>query len=335
MEATKEKLQIYAIEIPQGYYITKNLGTSNYSFNHDALVKYLYNGQSPQLTWLEGWYFIKDIPTKVSHMQSQPNINYRFILKDDSLVSDKIPLVLDRLIACDKAECGEYVWKPEYENYKSLYELVSDEQPNIEIEDEFDFKIVMSVDTFQPPDRWDFKTSKKWDSYKRDWTIESVTPHDVKHQIIDQIVFPDILLHTRPSKLSAKDSYEIIRAYIKDNIDPKVSQVEYDNDSFFIVKKRIPLSKPYETKIEKKTGRKRKEIVHKMVTDKNITVFSMAHELNYKTYGVIEGFEGIDESDLKKKIEEYLQDVITVINEPIKECPNCNGTGVIEIKKVE
>jgi hypothetical protein len=51
---------------------------------------------------------------------------------------------------------------------------------------------------------------------------------------------------------------------------------------------------------------------------------------NYEGYTSIKGFEGKNESDLKEQIDAYLADLTDAINEPLTECGNCNGTGVIK-----
>lgn len=46
-------------------------------------------------------------------------------------------------------------------------------------------------------------------------------------------------------------------------------------------------------------------------------------------YTVVTPFEGANYDDLINNIESYLNELITKINEPLKECECCKGNGVI------
>lgn len=60
------------------------------------------------------------------------------------------------------------------------------------------------------------------------------------------------------------------------------------------------------------------------------TVFEMtSHERKYSGYTPIDGFRGKNQADLKNKIDEYLEKLIDRINEPLSDCPRCNGLGVV------
>ncbi len=49
----------------------------------------------------------------------------------------------------------------------------------------------------------------------------------------------------------------------------------------------------------------------------------------YKGYTPIKSFEGKNEIDLKTQINSYLKELMDVINEPLRECPTCQGTGIV------
>jgi len=65
----------------------------------------------------------------------------------------------------------------------------------------------------------------------------------------------------------------------------------------------------------------------KVVRFNEVKVFEMTHE-GYKGYTNIEPFQGIGETGLKEYIDTYLNHLISVINEPLKYCPCCEGSGV-------
>ena len=152
------------------------------------------------------------------------------------------------------------------------------------------------------------------------------------YKTIDQIIYPDLLLANRPCMLASKLSYDIIRSYIKKNIDKKFAKISSDYDFCFTVEKVIPIhdeySYFYDENLFKKT--KKKKMKKKYVTDRNLTVFEMTHdEKNYEGYTLVKPFTGKNLKDLHEKIKKYLDDLIEMINKPVKDCPNCCGRGVV------
>ena len=54
----------------------------------------------------------------------------------------------------------------------------------------------------------------------------------------------------------------------------------------------------------------------------------------YKSYPVIPEMCANSETELKEKVDEWLVGLIDIINKPLCQCPECNGTGFIgEIEK--
>ena len=176
-----------------------------------------------------------------------------------------------------------------------------------------------------------YKAGKFWNSFKQEYGSTNITSSNIQHQEVDKIIFPSILLPNTPCKLSSENTYKIIRAYIQDNIDPKVAKITSDYDFCFEVVKKIQLAKPYTSeRTYKPKGRRKIEIVKTFRDTRDARCFEMTHSgSNYKGYTTIKGFEGNNEADLKEQIDAYLKDLIEFINEPLKECPNCNGVGVL------
>ena len=321
-------LKIYAIETPKGYYISESPSSDPY--HHGTMLKNkLFDDIKPQDSFKDDWVFISNKPAKVSHFEKQSNTNYRFVLKDDSLASNKLPLEIKREDACNKATCGEYVWKDEWTMYSSLYELVSDPQPEIEVIDEFEFIILLSVDNINPPPNIQYSAIRK-----NTWTDEryTITNQSIHHQLLDKIIFPSLILHETSCKINSEEAYKLIRAYIKDNIDPKVAEISSDYDFCFSVVKKVGLAKPYTTEYEyKPKGKRKAELKKKYFNDRQVVCFEMTYgPCNYTGYTPIRSFEGKNETDLKEQIDAYLDDLIHAINEPLVECPQCNGCGVIK-----
>lgn len=55
---------------------------------------------------------------------------------------------------------------------------------------------------------------------------------------------------------------------------------------------------------------------------------------NYKGYSPIPEMYANSESELKEKVDKWLEGLIEIINKPLCQCPECRGTGYIgEIEK--
>jgi len=116
-------LKIIAVKTNKGFYIS---GADMEWSSEKNLRNKLFDGVVPQSSFDSDWSIIPCYPTKVSHMEKQQNINYRFILKDDSLASDKLPLEIKSEDAGAKDCEGTFIWKEELAMYRSLYQEVSD-----------------------------------------------------------------------------------------------------------------------------------------------------------------------------------------------------------------
>jgi hypothetical protein len=154
---------------------------------------------------------------------------------------------------------------------------------------------------------------------------------------LERMLVPEFLLHKRPCSLSSLQSYRIIRAYVKENINPKVAEITSDYDFCFDVSKKIKI-KPYISSYEAKklNGKSYRPPKNISITvrDKAYKVFEMTHSSrNYQNYTPIPGFKGDSLEDLHKNIKDYLDHLMYLINEPLEECPNCEGCGIVKIKE--
>ena len=316
-------MKIIAIKTKSGIYISAK--TSR------GIEDMCFDGKLPERTFKQGWFKIKKVPKKIQKEVSQDDINYRYEIKDESLINKKIKKVLKRKDVAYYEDYG-WIWKDEYEQLESLYELKSDKQPNIMEDVEFEIDIVIELDEIKEASLFSYTVQRtKW---KSDGTTE-ITNRDVKHQIIDEIVFPDILLTMKPCSLTSEESYKIVRQHVKDNIDPKMAEITSNYDFCFTVKKKIPFSEPEKYTVDVNNNmfskRKRKpKYETRFRIDRLVEIFEMTHAgTNYKGYTTIKGFVGQDHTDLKEKIDLYLESLMEFINKPIKDCPDCNGNGVI------
>jgi len=290
------------------------------------LLELYFDGKKAKPSFHEAWVVVKKIPSKVEEEISQPDINFRYELKDKSFASDKIPLVIKRKDALSTDSKGYSSWKSEYADYRSLYEEKYDEQPNIKREIAFEVVNVIELEDVKKVNGFSYPASKT----HKDSTTE-ITEKNVESQLLDKILFPNIVLPSRPSKLSSYQAYRIIRKHIQDNIDPKVAKITSDYDFCFSVCKKIKLVEPEEYKVNINYDPEGEaEYATRYRFDRPVKVFEMTYSPeNYKGYTPIQGFEGKDHEDLKKNIDTYLKNLMAEINKPLKDCTHCKGTGVI------
>jgi len=322
-------INIVAVKTNKGLFITRNDG----NYNGRTISGYLFDGEKPEPSFHQDWFIINQEPARVSHTQKQSDINHRYVLTDDTL-SNKLPteLPIDEAGEYIKdCEGQHFVWKDEYAMYKSLYILVSDSQPDLDVEDEFSFQIAFQVDEVKPPKEINYPVNERRVSYKDEKIIDHITNKNTEHQLLDKMVFPTILLADTPCRLSSEESYKIIRWHIKQNIDYKVAKITSDYDFCFTVVKVIQLAEPYTATYERTLrGRRKPTISNRFVSTREVPIFEMTHAAsNYKGYTTIQGFEADDENKLKQQIDNYLKDLMGKINEPLKDCPHCKGKGVV------
>lgn len=326
------ELNLIAIQTNKGYYITDNI--KNESYFNTKIPNYYFNGELAERTFHKDWFLIKQKPSVIEKEVTQPNINYRYELIDKTLESPRIPLVLLRdEIATYDADDYDWVWKEEYRPYYSLYELKYDKQPNIKVQIEFEFNVIMqlNIDEIKEPIKLVYPVQRtKWISDG----LTNITNKDVQHQLIDKILFPSLIIHETPCSLTSQQVYNIVRQYIKQNINYDVAEITSDYNFCFTVKKKITLANPYTkvTEIKKSDGKSYKNPKYdkKYISTRSVEVFQMTYSPeNYKGYTPISGITANNEEELKEKIDKLCEELIQMINEPLVDCPHCQGMGVI------
>jgi hypothetical protein len=323
---------IYGIKTNKGYFISNKTKYDSWD-NKTSLTSCFFNGKKPLPTFHESWVFVDEEINKVEVEESQPNINYRWELIDISMESEKIPLILKAIYD------NEYGWQLEegYEYLSSLYKLTFDKQPNIMVEIPFDFKIILEVDDIKEFQGFEYPVQKT------QWThdgLTNLTPDDVTYQILDKIMFPEIMLPLRPCKFTSEQMYKIVRQYIKQNINYEYATISSDYDFCFEVKKKIKLDNPYESKTEvtKTNGKSYHPPRYntKYVKDRSISIFEMTYSpKNYSNHTPIPEMWGENIEDLKDRVDKYCQELIEAINKPLVDCPHCHGEGVILQEKIK
>ena len=307
-------LEIQTIKSNIGYY----LFTRNGMF---SLPNLIFNGsEKVEPTFDRNWFFLKSAPLKIQKVESSKKENWRYELKDKTLADRfKTEYKIEDIINYDN-DCG---FKLEFFEIKGLYEEKFDTLPERLVDVEFKLIQLAEIEEIKNP-TFSYKVV---DRYKQE-----ITEKDVTYNSISKIITPSILLPQTPVSITSEQMYKLVRAYIKENINTKVSVITSDYDFCFTVKKRVTLAETCsyvrDEVIWGKSRRKPKKI-EVFVDSRDVQIFEMTNAKdNYKGYTVIGGMKGSSVEDLQSKIDGYLKNLVDFINEPVVECANCLGKGV-------
>lgn len=303
---------IKTIKAPHGYYINER-------------YQLLYERKSAESTFNEKWKFINPInfPPIVESRNPEKRANQRFELIDKTLISEKFPATI---LAIGK----DWDWSmpDEYSHLSSLYNFKYDVLPQeYEIID-VKFDIVAEVEEeIRPPMKINFPYKLTYDD---PWKYDE---NDFVKTTIDTIIYPEILLHERPQTATSLQIYNILRQYIKENIDQRYATITSDYNFCFAVSKKISLTETEKAFyiMFKGKGKKTREVrQERMVDSRLVPIFEMTHaEERHKGYTPISSITGANLKDLHRKIILLCEETIKKINEPLIDCPHCKGKGVI------
>ena len=322
-------LKIVAIETDSGRFF---ISEEEYRSYNDSLPRLLFDGKSPEKSFCEGWYIVKNKPTKITRRVRQPSVNYRYELIDKAMTTEKIPLIFKR----DEVErpADHDYWKEEFSHLRSLYSLMSDSGPDKEEEVPFEFSLLMKIKDISTPTKLGYKIKVR--SYDSE-PLGTLTEKDIHYSLVERLIFPKVIIHERPCFLTSEQTYKIVRQHIKDHIDPVAAEITSDYDFCFTVQRRIPLSESenYTVNTNLFSGRKPK-YENRCRRQRIVHCFEMTHSpYNYKGYTPIQGFEAENSSELKKKIDDYCKNLMKFINVRLADCPHCKGLGVTLPKEIK
>lgn len=323
------------------YYKTnKGLIVANSAMNYGSVRSNLHgncliNDKPLQSTHSTVWYFIEGDTDILSYKEkvSDKNVLSHYALKDaDMEIEGKIPLSL-------KPEDVEQYWCEDldrnvwthYSSIQSLYEpvytkIIGGHEP---VEFEAECKGEVQGDITKPIETT-FRVITEGA-----WGAKDVKPLQIDKIVhygeLDQILTPEFAIHTKPCGLTSKQTYDIIRTYVKDHIDPKQAAITSDYDFCFTVKKKVAV-KPWvkSSELKKANGKSYRtpKFKSQSVDHKQVELFEMTHEAKgYQGYTPIKGFVGENLEDLVDTVKTYLQSLIDYINCPVSECEHCKGTG--------
>ncbi|MBT9174671.1 MAG: hypothetical protein DDT22_00332 [candidate division WS2 bacterium] len=317
----KENVVLDVVKANGKAYINLQPLVGSYSIEYiEHIDRLLFDGIKSEKTYMPPWVVLPSVPSKVEVLTRQPNINHRYELADVSLKSDRIPLIIEKGKTLEGETMAEWFCQ-----ISSLYIEKSDPQPDKLVPVSAEFNILMEIEKISFADT----TSPIFPSIK-----------NAENQLIDKIMFPPITLPEKPCRLSSKESYNIIREYVKRNINSDVAKITSDYDFCFSVGKKIILldKEGYTVDVNASFfGRKKRPKYETRYRKERISpIFEMTYSPeNYKGYTPIQGFTGNNHKDLQENIEKYLKKLMEDINRPLKDCPHCNGMGVIIDKKTK
>ena len=321
--------QMLCIKTDKGCFISDCLSTSgyNYDYHRTDIVDLIFNGKKATETYCKNWYYIEEYPSLIQRKQEGDIINKRYELGNNSLASEKLPAVIP------------YDKKDDYDCnvIDSLYLYKYDREPSYLEEVQYDIQVICEIENYNFPPKINYTGIHKQNYSDCQYFI---TNANVQHQMLDKMIFPEVLLHERPCKLTSKQMYDITRQYIIEHIDNSVAKITSNYDFCFEVRKLIPLIEP-ETitynNIFARTKRERNKILTTIKKYEEKSIFSMTDDkAQYKGYPVIPELCANSETELKEKVDMWLEGLMELINKPLCQCPQCKGTGYLDdISKIE
>jgi len=326
---SKDTLTILCVKTDKGCFISDCTATSGYDYNYHKpkIEKMFFDGKTPSATFYPNWFFIEQYPTIVQKEVPGGMLNKRYELVDKSLESDKMPSI----IPYDEND------KYNAAVIESLYRFAYEEAPPHLEEVDCELQVVCEIDNYVFPAKMDYKAITRRNYSDVTYSIKNI---DVQHQLLDKMIFPAILLSERPCKLSSKQMYDLTRQHILENIDNSVAKITSNYDFCFEVKKLVPLIEP-ETisyhNIFARTKKERNKIHTTIKKYEEKLIFEMTHDQSkYNNYSVIPELCANSETELKEKVDTWLEGLMETINKPLCQCPHCQGSGYIdEIVKSE
>ena len=282
-------LKLKVIETPSATFICRHSDDNDWS-GSSSLLTYLFDGKNPSTTWKSNWIKVDKTPTKISYFEPPQKINHRWVLIDPSLASNKIPKELS-YTSCkewDDEDGHHSEWNSEISHLSSLYKLEYDETEEKEVIVYFEITDIIIFDQEVNCNGLKLPTKVCLDT-------------TIKYNLVDQITVPDLMIHTRPCKLTSQQTYNIIRCFVKENINHDWAKITSDYDFCFTVKKKIKLTEAekFNVTVVSFCKNKKSRTESRFRSDREAEIFEMTYSpYCYKDYTPIIPFEGKDLEDL-------------------------------------
>lgn len=119
-----------------------------------------------------------------------------------------------------------------------------------------------------------------------------------------------------------------------------MAKITSDYDFHFEVVRNIELDEPYSVQKDINNSsldkRRKPKWVNKMIAEKQVTLLNLKRKPSDSNYGkdckLAPVIIGENYLDLNNKVEKYLKELMETINIKYKECSQCKGWGIIEVK---
>lgn len=293
-----DALPFKVIQCKDHIYISKG------NLNGYYIENLYFDGQKGTKTYKANWLKLPKIPERIERELPKTKTNIRYELKDGYPETPLTPAILPL----------NSLYETRYEEVTGLYTQKYDEVESGFESLEFTIDVIYKQDDFE------------WIQAKY-----ASTP-----SLLSQIEFHPDLLQEVPCMYDSKRMFEIIRDFVKKNIDKTAAIISSDYDFHFEVKKKIQIA-PYTSRYDSNafTKNKKPKWVEKFIDSKEETILNLKSKTSDSSYGtncvVAPELYGKDQKDLDAKLDEYLANLIADINVPYKECPHCKGWGVVKV----
>lgn len=301
--------------------IKKDLDSNYHRTMLDSLI---FDGEKAKQTYRKNWYMIKQYP-KLIQKKKVKQINQRYEIRDKNMICEKFPEILTMEQAKD---CTFNI----YDYYYNLY----DNEEYLEEIDNIEFQVILEVDNLKLPDDINYKAYGKVSDYKSGKL--NITSDNITNSELDKILLPNVMLHTRPCMMSSENLFMILRQHVKDNIDTAIARIQSDYDSHFTVEKLVKLFEPEQlsyTNPFARTKKERNKIHYRTKEFKSYTVLDIKPSPRDQYGHVLNPIYANNYDELNMKIQQWLNDIMDQINEPVELCPHCNGVGHYKVKSVK
>ena len=274
---------------------------------------------------------------KVERKSSPTYETIGYKLKVVELTSDKIPLYLKQEEVQSYMDEDERTRWTNYEEIRGLYTVdsVQKEGGLTPVEYQLVCLGTLQIDNIESPATMAINVSnpKTYIEPPKGYDLSGL----VTYSDLEQMLTPEFLLHERPCKLTSKQMYNIVRNWVKTNINPKCAEITSDYDFCFTVKRKL-YHPPVEIKTEIKKQNGRSYATPKFNTRTkaydSVQIFEMTW-VGYRGNGGYEGYtcipalEGSSLKDISERLKYYLETLMEEINKELDKCSCCKGHGYI------